>query len=309
MTNFAMSTRPLRLALLLAAFNCTLSAETRTSTHYRLATETVDAGGTRHVSASYTNDGSTGGITGLSTVASPAGTAKAGYIGQLYQAVGLSISAAPASVNEAGTRQLSASLLLDDATTLALDASAVNWSVVTGPIVGISAGGLVTAGPVALNGNATVQGLHSGFTGTLNLAVLNVTTDDFGDYANDGLPDEWQVLHYGLNNPDAAPGAAPDGTGETNLFKYTAGLIPFDPSSRFTTNLEPISGQPGFFGVVFGPLVAGRIYVVQYTDNLITGTWTTLSGGTTTDSGNFRTVTDPTALGTARFYRVKITLP
>ncbi len=298
------------LVILSVAFGVIAHAGPRTSASYSSAADSTDSAGRRSASASYTHDGSAGGITGISTFAAPATTAKAGYISQLSAtAVGLMLSAVSGTVNEAGTLQLSAALLYDDATTLAVETTAVAWSVVSGPVVGISASGVITAGLVYQNTSATVQGVHAGFTSSIDLNVLNVTTDDLGSYAGDGLPDEWQVLHYGLDNPDAAPNAAPDGTGETNLYKYAAGLIPFDPTSRFTTTLEPVSGQPGNFAVVFGPLVAGRTYVVQSTDNLVTGTWTNLTGGTTTDTGNVRTVTDPTALGTARFYRVQITLP
>ena len=51
----------------------------RTSTDYTVPADTTDAGGQRATSTAYTNDGSLGGITGISTVASPAATAKAGY--------------------------------------------------------------------------------------------------------------------------------------------------------------------------------------------------------------------------------------
>ena len=47
-------------------------AAPRTSTNYNIPTDTADAGGKRATSASYTNDGSAGGVTGLSTVAVPA---------------------------------------------------------------------------------------------------------------------------------------------------------------------------------------------------------------------------------------------
>ncbi|MBP9912144.1 MAG: hypothetical protein KBF26_01930 [Opitutaceae bacterium] len=296
-------------ALFGTAFGVSLHADSRTAASYRLTTESVDGGGQRAASAAYVNDGSVGGIAGLASAAVPATTLKAGYVGQLYQATGLAVSAAPVTVNEAGARQLNAALQHDDDTTLELAASAVGWTVMHGPIVGISADGVVTAARVYQNAPASVQGAYGGFTATVNLTVLNVTSDDLGSYAGDGLPDDWQALHYGLDNPNAAPDAAPDGTGESNRFKYAAGLIPFDANSHFTTTVEPVAGQPGYFAVVFSPLAAGRTYLVQFTDNLSTGSWTELTGGTVTDNGGTRTVTDPVPLGVARFYRVQIVAP
>ena len=35
------------------------------------------------------------------------------------------------------------------------------------------------------------------------------------------------------------------GTGQTNLFKYIAGLNPLDPNSRFTLAIQPFAAQPG----------------------------------------------------------------
>ena len=60
-----------------------LHAGPRTSASYTIRTDSTDSGGTRTSSAAYTHDGSLGGITGLSTVASPALLAKAGYMGQI----------------------------------------------------------------------------------------------------------------------------------------------------------------------------------------------------------------------------------
>ena len=67
----------------------------RTSANYTIATDTADAGGRRTTSANYTNDGSLGGVAGISTVAAPAETAKHGYLGQLSAVTGLVLSATP----------------------------------------------------------------------------------------------------------------------------------------------------------------------------------------------------------------------
>ena len=78
----------------------------RSSTDYLVATDTTDAGGKRAASASYTNDGSAGGIAGFSTAAAPATTVKAGFAGQLYDVKGLTLTSTTPSVNENATVQL-----------------------------------------------------------------------------------------------------------------------------------------------------------------------------------------------------------
>ena len=166
----------LRLLSLMACCS-SVYADTRTSADYSLTTEITDIGGLHTTSANYMNDASIGGVVGLSTVASPAESAKNGFIGQLYDVVGVVVSASSTSVNEGTTLQLGASQLLDDSTFLTLSATAPVWSVVSGPVASISTG-LATAATVYQNTPATVGASYCGFNGTLNLTVMNVNNDD-----------------------------------------------------------------------------------------------------------------------------------
>src|SRR5215218_731148 len=90
----------------------------RTSASYTVATDIADAGGKRAASAAYTNDGSLGAVAGLSTVAAAAESAKTGYIGQLYDVTGVTLTAASLNVNEGATDQLAAWQALDDSSFL-----------------------------------------------------------------------------------------------------------------------------------------------------------------------------------------------
>jgi hypothetical protein len=67
----------------------------RTSANYTIVADVADGGGQRVASANYTNDGSAGGVTGISAVPAPSATAKHGYIGQLYEVTALQLVAAP----------------------------------------------------------------------------------------------------------------------------------------------------------------------------------------------------------------------
>ena len=143
----------------LFALGCRLHAGPRTSANYTIATDTADGGGRHATSASYTNDGSAGLVAGISTVTSPAETAKSGYIAQLFDITGFTLTAVSNTVNEGATDQLGAWQVLDDTTFLAVPAASVAWSVASGPLVSINASGLATAGIVY---EATSDVVHLG---------------------------------------------------------------------------------------------------------------------------------------------------
>lgn len=292
--------------LLLPALTGILHAGPRTSASYSLPTDTTDAGGRRSASASYSNDASIGGVTGRSNVAAPAETARHGYIGQLYEVTGLQLAATPATVNEGATRQISASSLLDDATTFAVPAASVTWSVLSGPLT-INASGLTLAGTVYQDTAATVQGVLAGRTGTLGITVLNTLLDNFGTYAADGIVDSWQVQYFGLNNPNGGPNADPDADGQDNLFEYNACLVPTDPNSRFRLSFDILPGQPLAQRITISPRYAGCEYILQSSTSLLSPSWIDLTEAPFTDQGEQRTFTGLNAASARKFYRVKPT--
>lgn len=297
------------ILLLLAAWPAHLIAGPRSSANYQVLTDTADAGGARAASGSYTSDGSAGLIAGISTAAAPPQTAKHGYLAQLFDVTDFVVNAAAATVNEAGTLQLGAWQLLDDATYLSVAPTAVTWEVVSGPISSISAEGVASAGLVYQDTLATVRGTLGGEDDAIALTVLDTIADNFGLYAGDGIGDGWQVQYFGLDNPLAAPALDPDGDGQTNAFEFTAGVVPTDPASLFQLRIEPVAGQLSYKNLVFSPRLADRIYAVEYRLSLTTAQWDPLFGTTFTDDGTTRTVTDPNAAVNARFYRVVITKP
>ena len=93
--------------------------------------------------------------------------------------------------------------------------------------------------------------------------MLYVNTDDLPGYLGDGIDDAWQVQYFGLNNPQAAPTVDADGTGQTNLFKYIAGLNPLDSNSRFTLTIQAFAAQPGRRNLVFSPRFPDRTYTAK----------------------------------------------
>ncbi|HXG48052.1 MAG TPA: hypothetical protein VNO52_10545 [Methylomirabilota bacterium] len=302
-----MKTRLLLTALAAVAWPVGAEAASRSSANYTVPADTADAGGGRTTSASYSHTGSLGGFGGLST-AGPV-LARHGYLGQIYDVTGLQVAASPNSVNEGATRQLTARVQLDDATTLVLDPNQVTWSVQSGPITSISPGGLASAGVVYENTAATVRGVYLGQAANVGLLVLNVNNDNFGGYAGDGLDDAWQVSYFGLNNPLANPSADADGDGQNNRFEHVANTIPTDAESRFRMIIDRVVGHEDRKAIVFWPRYPSRTYTVEHTADLAVGPFVPLDPITTTDNGVVRTVTDMGATDPQRTYRVRITFP
>ena len=258
----------LNLAVLLVALAVAMSAtalgQSRTSTNYDIRTDTVDSGGLLSTSTAYTMDDSVSDIGGISGAVSPSETVKDGYMGQLYEIVGLVLSVAPSPVSAPGTGQLDGVGTLDDSTVLILSASDVNWSSPNEPypIVLINASGLMTlATNVYANTSAVVDGYLLGATGSLTLPVVPL------DSVGDDIPDWWRAAYFPpgngstTNHLDCATCDA-DGTGQDNLSKFLAGLDPTNSASV----LQIVSvAKQGTNVLVTWTSVGGHSYVLQST--------------------------------------------
>ena len=221
----------------------------------------------------------------------------------------LALSATPSSVNEGITSQLAGSAVMDDDSVTQLTGADIAWSLVSGQVASIDAAGLATTAEVYASGNATVGGNWLGASNTTTLLVLNSNPDNYGTYAGDTIDDAWQVQYFGINNPKAGPNVDADGTGQTNLFKYVAGLNPIDQTARFAVSIQDVPGQPGQMRVVFSPVVSDRTYTVVTKSSLNDPNWAPLASSAQSDSGQQRTVTDLGFSGAKKFYRVSVSKP
>jgi hypothetical protein len=303
---------PMKTAALLVLAVCAAGppalAAPRASLNYSMSVESANGGGGRAASANYTTISSLGQIGGLSTAPAPTNTFRQGYAGQLFEVTSLSASAAPAFVPETGTAQLVGVAMLDDATTTLLSGADIHWTVLSGPIAGVSAAGVATASIVPTNLSATIQGDYLGATAAVNLMVVDSDPDNFGAYAGDGLPDFWQVQYFGLDSSNAAPNADPDNDGRNNMMEFIEGTDPTSSASAFYLRIAAVPGQPTEKNLVFGPRLDGRDYTLQFETNLAAGSFAALTGGAPADNGTERTVTDLNADGITKFYRVSIGL-
>jgi hypothetical protein len=265
-------------------------------------TSTVGSGGARATNAvaAYCNDGCIGGIGGVSSAT--ATTARHGYIGLLTEVTALSVTGTPTIVNEMAATQLTGTARMDDDTVTALTGPEINWNLPAWPLQGISPTGVATAAVVYANTPATVNGTGS-------LLVLDTIPDNYGSYASDGLPDNWQVQYFGVNNPNAAPDKDITGTGQNNRFKYIAGLDPTNAASRFVVRIVSVTGQPVQKQLIFSPRWNDRSYTPEFRTDLMSGSYLPLTNTNTTDNATERTVTDLSATQTNKFYRVNISMP
>ena len=198
---------------------------------------------------------------------------------------------------------------IDDGTLLSVvPGGSITWSILSSPLSGIDANGLASAGIVAQNTPATIQGTLGPDTATLPVTVLNTIADNFGSYADDGLADDFQVQYFGYDNPLAAPNLDVDGDGQTNYFEWGTGLSPVDGGARFETELAVPDGQ---MPVTFGPCFPDRTYALLYSLDLSPGSWLPVPGAIMLplDASGFCTIIDPSPGNESRFYRVEIDFP
>ncbi|HUI06006.1 MAG TPA: hypothetical protein VL486_03260 [Verrucomicrobiae bacterium] len=202
-------------------------------------------------------------IVGTCTAVAPDITVRNGYIGQLYEVTSLVVTASPASVSEDGTSQLGAIASIDDATVLVVPGSDVSWGAAAFPIAAINANGLATPAAVYTDTFATVSGYYLGASNSLHLLVLDTNPDNYGLYASDGIPDSWQVQHFGPDSPSGVATADPDGDRYDNLQEYQAGTDPTKSASAL--RITAIAREGDNIRVSW-TCAGGHSYVLQSTE-------------------------------------------
>lgn len=250
------------ILFILLALTTGLRAQ-RASFNYAIQVETLDAGGSRSTSANYCCDSSLGHAAGVSANPATVETMRTGYIGQLYELDALWITPDPLTLDERAAWQLETWLVLDDSTLTQIHASAISWSVASGPLSGINVDGIVTAASVYQNSPAVIRGTVIGLEDTLDLIVLNVTADDYEGYAGDRIDDDWQVAYFGLPpNADAGPDVDVDQDGQDNHFEFLSGFSPVDPTARFMLSIVSVNNDISLAQLKLNRVIPGRTYTL-----------------------------------------------
>jgi hypothetical protein len=151
---------------------------------------------------------------------------------------------------------------------------------------------------------------NSGYSNVASGSTPCSTTDSVGD----GISDVWRQAYFGgsgltTNNRSCATCDA-DGTGQNNLFKYTAGLDPTNRASIFVLKIVSVNGLPNVKQLIFNPIASGRTYTVESKTNLVSGSYVALGSFSGPQTNvNQVTVTDLNATQSSKFYRVRISRP
>lgn len=321
---------PIRLRLWLLGLICgaPLAAAAGTSASYTLTPAAINTGGNAGASASYTFDTADDpGIPANST----GFISRTGFAGQLDEIVGISGRITPSPLPETTTGQLQATLLSSAGFITDFNPSEITWTILTGPLTGVTATGAVTAGKVYEATPATIQINVQGQSGTLTFPVTDTLPDNFGSYAGDRLPDWWQVQHFGLGHPAAAPGQDPDSDNQSNLLEFAFGT---QPSSNSSGN-SPLAYSGGIltahglplpvitnipnsvdFRVVFARRIGfegyGLRYQVQFSPDLLDWITSTDAPAVLATDGEFEAVSVPWPLflngRKIRFFRMAVEL-
>jgi hypothetical protein len=123
-----------------------------------------------------------------------------------------------------------------------------------------------------------------------------------GDSDGDGLPDDWEILHFGsISDSRAAPGVDVDGDGFDNESEWKSGTIPVNSASRLAMIDQTIS-PPSAFQFAWQSVISQN-YEVQSSPDLIA--WTTIGSVTAVSTNTVWTDTGITS-ETKKFYRVKV---
>jgi hypothetical protein len=128
-------------------------------------------------------------------------------------------------------------------------------------------------------------------------------TNNPGDLNGDGLPDAWQLQYFSsINDPQAAPGADPDGDGFNNLQEYLAGTSPVNAGDYL--KLDSVNASATDINIHF-TAVAGKTYSVLWTGDLKTGTWNKLADvGPQGTTGPITVIDSVNVNNAQRFYRL-----
>jgi len=156
--------------------------------------------------------------------------------------------------------------------------------------------GIISGTPTTLTeaSNYTITATNTGgsTTASLSIAVVSAYT-------------AWSTQYNLVQGPTGDN----DGDGNSNYLEFVAGLVPTNASSVFKISVSSVPGQPSQRAIVISPIISGRTYTVKSSESLQPANWIPLSGSTSSDNGNERTVIDTAATEAKKFYVIEISTP
>lgn len=162
--------------------------------------------------------------------------------------------------------------------------------------------GTVSASSMAVNLSlpAYNQPIHAMFS-VLGTPTSATTLSVLADSDANGLPDEWEMLHF--NQLGVSPTEDADGDGLSNHFEYVSGHSPVNGNDHFIQQLARL--ENGHLSLTWSS-IPGRSYVIEQSGDL--GTWTPFATIPAAASPATTTTMDlvPATTG-SQFYRIRLT--
>ncbi len=160
---------------------------------------------------------------------------------------------------------------------------------------GVWAGSMSVLEPVT---NVVLFALaETGHSGTSNPFTVQLSNDSDGD----GLPDDWELTHFGTT--DFGPLDDPDEDGMTNLEEYLAGTDPRDSRSAIIITAVALDGHDV---VITFATVPGKQYLVEWNSTPGQGQWSALGIEHLGTGGLIEVKDSGGAQAESRFYRVRV---
>jgi uncharacterized repeat protein (TIGR01451 family) len=159
-----------------------------------------------------------------------------------------------------------------------------------------TATGVISGTPTTLTAaaNCTITATNTGGSTPASVSITVVSP-----YA------AWSAQYGLLQGPEGDD----DGDGNSNHLEFVAGLVPTNASSVFKISVSSVPGEPSHRAIVISPIISDRTYTVKSSESLSPPTWIPLSGSTSSDNGNERTVIDTEATEAKKFYVIEISIP
>lgn len=170
-----------------------------------------------------------------------------------------------------------------------------NWTLVSAATLAETYSSTFTV--TGFTADAGVAGVRKWTSGNYQFdeatGVLTRLAAGGGDTDTDGMADAWENTYFGGLGQTAAGDF--DGDGASNLTEFRLGLIPNSGASRFAV-------ARASNGLLTWPSAIGLTFLVQRSQTLAAGSWTTI--GTVPGTAGTASFTDPTPLAGTAFYRV-----
>jgi len=158
-----------------------------------------------------------------------------------------------------------------------------------------------------VNSNYTDTGLSDGATWYYTISATGLAGEGTASAPVSATTytaiENWRLANFGTiaNTGNAADSADPDGDGWSNLQEYESGTDPNDPSSYLKVSDIQVSGNDV---VVSFTSVTGKIYRVDRSDTLQSGSWMTVQDNIA-GTGSILQITDAGAAAQPKhFYRI-----